>query len=71
MASDLDRAWYDSDEFGISSRAFDRNEYDEKQEGKLKAREDQYKQDQAKLGVTSSNRINPYKRIRNADQEAW
>ena len=70
MASELDRAWYDSDEFGISSRVFDRDQYDGKQEELLKVKEEKYKQDQSKLGVTSG-RINPYKKMRNADQDAW
>ena len=71
MASDLDRAWYDSDEFGISSRVFDANDFDREFEEKMRVREETYSKDQAKLGVTTSRRINPYKRMRNADQEAW
>ena len=71
MASEIDREWYDADEGGVTSRVFDRNEYDERQEHKFRLKEERYKSDQAKLGVSSTNRINPYKRMKNADQEAW
>ena len=71
MASDLERAWYDADEGGITSRMYDGEDYDAREEDRLKAKEAKYKQDQAKLGVLPSNRINPYKRMRNVDQEAW
>jgi pre-mRNA-splicing factor ATP-dependent RNA helicase DHX38/PRP16 len=71
MASDLDRAWYDSDEFGISSRVFDREQYAGEDDAKLVAKEEQYKKDQAKIGSTSSSRVNPFKKIRSAEQEAW
>ena len=71
MASDLDRAWYDSDEFGISARVFDETEFDRDAEEKLRIKEEKYSKEQAKLGVSSSRRINPYKRMRSADQEAW
>ena len=71
MASDLDRAWYDADEGGITSRVFDNEDISAQEEDRLKAKEAQYKKDQVKLGVSSANRINPYKRMRNVDQEAW
>jgi pre-mRNA-splicing factor ATP-dependent RNA helicase DHX38/PRP16 len=71
MASELDREWYDADEGGISSRTFDLHEYNVKEEHVFKAKEERYRQEQAKLGLSSSGRINPYKRMKNADQEAW
>jgi pre-mRNA-splicing factor ATP-dependent RNA helicase DHX38/PRP16 len=71
MASELDRAWYDSDEFGITTRVFEENEFDRDMEAQMKYKEDKYMKDQAKLGASTSGRINPFKRMRNADQEAW
>lgn len=72
MASDLERAWYDSEEFGISSRVFDRDgNGGADEDARIRMKEDKYKTDQSKIGATSSSRINPFKRMRNADQEAW
>lgn len=50
MATDYDRSWYDTDEGGLSSRAFD-SEYafELKEEEKYRAKEEKYKQDQSKL----------------------
>ena len=71
MASDLERAWYDSDEFGIASRVFDREQYTGDEDAKLRIKEEQYRKDQSKIGSTSSTRVNPFKKIRSAEQEAW